>query len=83
MQENNLAKTQAFNLIKDVNMMVTYKYTDEELAKWVQTIFRLFDYVKVETLVTITDNFLTGEEDFDKNIGILNYTIRIARYSGR
>lgn len=62
---------------------MSFKYTDEEIASWVLTIFRLFDYADIGVIIKITDNFLTGIEDFDKNIGILNYTLRIPRYSGK
>lgn len=69
-------------MIKDVNMIVSFPYTDEDLAQWTQTIFRLYPNVTIDVIARLTDNFLKGEETFVRDIGILNYTTKINSYLG-
>lgn len=73
---------QVFNLIKDINMVVAYHHSDEELAKWTETIFRLYPNVTPEVIGKIVDNFLKGVEMFDSSIGIVNFTAKINSYMG-
>lgn len=73
----------AFNLVTDVNMIVSFKYSEEEVLKWVSTIYRLFPDVTIEAISKITDNFLSGVEVFDPSIGIVNYTSKINSYMGK
>lgn len=75
-------KMQVFNLIKDINMIVSFDHSDEELAKWTQTIFRLFPEVTPDVIAKITDNFLLGVEKYDNSIGIVNFTSKINSYMG-
>lgn len=64
-------------------MLLSFKITDMEFMEWVLTIIRLKPNVTLEVIRKITDNFLTGVSDFDKEQGILNYTKKIDRYLGR
>lgn len=79
--ENELSM-KFFNIIKDLNLIVSYAYSDEALAGWVKTIIRLYPNATTNVIGRITDNFLTGKEDFDRSIGVLNYTKRINSYTG-
>lgn len=81
-QEGTQDKMQVFNLIKDINMVVAYDHSDEELAKWTETIFRLYPNVTPEVIGKIVDNFLKGVEMFDSSIGIVNFTSKINSYMG-
>lgn len=81
-QEGTQDKMQVFNLIKDINMVVAYDHSDEELAKWTETIFRLYPNVTPEVIGKIVDNFLKGVEMFDSSIGIVNFTAKINSYMG-
>lgn len=63
-------------------MIVSFDHSDEELAKWTQTIFRLFPEVTPEVIGKITDNFLLGVEKYDNSIGIVNFTSKINSYMG-
>lgn len=63
-------------------MILDFQISDEDLAKWTDTIYRLFPNSNSDVIGKITDNFLTGEEDFEKEKGILNYTLLIPRYLG-
>lgn len=81
--EKDLIRMQIYNIVSDVNMIVSYKFVDKELERWAETIVRLFPYVTAEVVAQITDNFLTGVEEFEKDAGILNYTYKIPKYSGR
>lgn len=64
-------------------MIVSFPISDSDFDKWSRTIIRLFPYADPKIIAIITDNFLKGEEDFEKDSGILNYTMRIPKYSGR
>lgn len=70
-------------MVKDINMIISYKYSDDDLANWVLTIYRLFPGITPEVIGRITDNFLKGIEYFDKDEGILNYTKLIQNYMGK
>lgn len=74
---------QIYNIICDVNLMVSFPFSEADLDRWSKTIVRLFPDVDVKVIIDITDNFLTGKEDFEKDAAILNYTYRIPQYSGR
>lgn len=81
-QESNRDKIQSFNILKDVNMIVSFSYTDNDLAGWVNTIYRLFPRISARVIGQITDNFLKGRHEFRKDEGIVNYTRLIESYIG-
>lgn len=77
------SQKQVFNLIKDVNLIISFPYTDLELYNWVKTIFRLFPNISPDIVARITDRYLMGEAVFDRDIGIVNFTKLIPSYSGK
>lgn len=76
---------QVMNAIKDINMIIPYALTDEQLAEWTVTIFRLYGKYEdqlPEIVCSIVDCFLTGKYEYNKEVGIVNITYRISKYIG-
>lgn len=82
-QEKEKISLVIFNLISDVNMIVSYPYSSDQFANWTKTIIRMYPNVTEDVIAKITDNFLSGKETFDKEIGIVNYTSKINSYMGK
>ena len=77
-----LLNQQLFNVIKDLNMLVPFPYTDSEIMQWSLAITRVKPKTTVEVIRKMTDQFLSGSVKFDKNKGLLNYTERVYEYLG-
>lgn len=73
------------NTLKDINMVIPFALTDEQLADWTVTIFRLYPESEKDIpsfVGNIVDSFLTGKEEYNKEIGIVNVTYRLKQYLG-
>lgn len=75
-------KIKIFDLLKDINLIVSFRYDDEVIAGWVNAIVRIFPTMDIEVVERLMLNFLKGEEIFDKESGIVNFTSRIKSYMG-
>lgn len=63
-------------------MIISFAYTDQELMEWSLSITRLKPKATVAVMRKITDMFLNGDLEFDRNKGILNYTAIVYRHMG-
>ena len=61
-------------------MIVSFSYTDNDFAGWVNTIYRLFPKITPEIIGKMTDNFLLGRHEFRRDEGIVNYTRLVSSY---
>lgn len=63
-------------------MIISFAYTDKEIMEWSLSITRLKPKVTIEVMRKITDMFLNGDLEFDRNKGLLNYTAIVYRHLG-
>lgn len=82
-QDNNIDKLSCYNIIHDINFIVPFKITDDEIAGWVMAMYRLYPEVTPELIAKITDKFISGDFEFNRNIGIVNYMMKIRSYLGK
>lgn len=86
MSENNLQKLQVLKAVADLNMIHSFKISEEEYANWTQTIFRLFKgtdpKILAETVGKVVDEYLFGTNNFVKDDGLLNIVTMVKRYLG-
>lgn len=45
--------------------------------------YRLYPEVTPELIAKITDKFISGDFEFNRNIGIVNYMMKIRSYLGK
>lgn len=61
-------------------MIVNYPYSPEEIIRWAVKLSTLFPDADVSVYRKIVDNFLLGNAKFNKEIGILNFTLKVNSY---
>lgn len=69
-------------MLRDLNMIQSFKLTDEEYASWTENLFRLYPSVTPEIVGKIVDEFLMGNNIFVKEDGFLNISVMVKRYLG-
>jgi hypothetical protein len=55
-----------------INLILPYPLNDFQIADWGKCINRFIPELKLETLQAIVDMFVTGQMEYDKNIGVQN-----------
>jgi hypothetical protein len=76
-----MSKEEIARIIYKLNYIVPYPYPDNILLGMADVILTYNKNVKSEELNNIMDGFLFGKYDFNKDIGVVNFTKRLKNNS--